>query len=634
MSLDLSSDYNKAKSKIEAAKSYNDLKNQYNDATKQGGNSFEELKSDTTDSIDKVKNQTKKFQRQLNNQFEQLLSINNVTGGKGANTSRYLKRLFLLTLKNIEPKISKIVQDCSLKAIGCDQEQTYDPQILYIKVSSIDLINLLKKDPTSDDGKVLYEKYPINVQLSPFAMNRELYERIQSGNPYSVDNGQFYKGVSTQDLFDIEYTEFDNLGQTGPWFKVTLLPRVNNINKVGTFLVDYYRTIRLVDFTNIMAYIMESLTGAISISANVGIVQTEDASKFSLIIQRILGLCFDNDREINVSGIAKLAELDGIDNSFFEFTDIDLRNIDQRITNIKNGVVEFEECGNVKLPVNFQEILEGLNNLNFVEDKDLVDTADSLTDILSNNPAWGGFALDVNINAALDLNFIKLIVEGLTSSLLSPKVLLPIMILLKSLGNNIVDVIDKLVDFMKEFKEFAICVVSRVGAIFVEELFNLIKKDIKNLIQSIILDVAREKSDKRIIIILKLIQLLIIVAGFISDWRRCKSVIDEILWLLRILTSGWGGEIPLPLLFASQLMDGYSETRAFIGTIEEMQKMGIPTGPMPDGSPNLNVLQMFGQMKAMSKEESENGKVQIAIPPLTMTPAGLTVPASGFGKNG
>lgn len=634
MSLDLNSDYNKAKSKIEAAKSYNDLKNQYNDATKQGGNSFEELKSDTTDSIDKVKNQTKKFKRQLNNQFEQLLSINNVTGGKGANTSRYLKRLFLLTLKNIEPKISKIVQDCSLKAIGCDQEQTYDPQILYIKVSSIDLINLLKKDPASDDGKVLYEKYPINVQLSPFAMNRELYERIQSGNPYSVDNGQFYKGASTQDLFDIEYTEFDNLGQTGPWFKVTLLPRVNNVNKVGTFLVDYYRTIRLVDFTNIMAYIMESLTGALSISANVGIVQTEDASKFSLIIQRILGLCFDNDQEINVSGIAKLAELDGIDNSFFEFTDIDLRNIDQRITNIKNGVVEFEECGNVKLPVNFQEILEGLNNLNFVEDKDLVDTADSLTDILSNNPAWGGFALDVNINAALDLNFIKLIVEGLVLSLLSPKVLLPIMILLKSLGNNIVDVINKLVDFMKEFIGFALCVVSKVGAIFVEELFNLIKKDIKNLIQSIILDVAREKSDKRIIIILKLIQLLIIVAEFISDWRRCKSVIDEILWLLRILTSGWGGEIPLPLLFASQLMDGYSETRAFIGTIEEMQKLGIPTGPMPDGSPNLNVLQMFGQMKAMSKEESENGKVQIAIPPLTMTPAGLTVPASGFGKNG
>jgi len=41
---------------------------------------------------------------------------------------------------------------------------------------------------------------------------------------------------------------------------------------------------------------------------------------------------------------------------------------------------------------------------------------------------------------------------------------------------------------------------------------------------------------------------------------------------------------------------------------------------------------MFGQMKAMASEEAENGKLQVAIPPLTMTPAGLTVPASGFGK--
>jgi hypothetical protein len=383
-----------------------------------------------------------------------------------------------------------------------------------------------------------------------------------------------------------------------------------------------------------MAYIMESLSGALSISANVGIVQADDTSKFLLLIQRILGLCFDGRSEIDVSGIAKLAELDGVDNSFFEFTDIDLRNIEQRITNIKNGVVEFEDCDNVKLPVDYQNIINALNDLNFVEDKDLVDAADALTQTLTSNPAWKGFAIEGNINAAVELNFIKLIVQGLISALLSPKVLLPIMVLLKSLGNDISDVIDTLVKFMKEFKEFVICIVSRVGAIFVEELFNLIKKDIKNLLQQIILDVAKEKLDKKIIIILKLIQLLIIIAEFISDWRKCKSVIDEILWLLRILTSGWGGEIPLPLLFASQLMDGYSETRAFIGTIEELQKMGIPTGPLPDGSPNLSVLQMFGQMKAMANEEAENGKIQIAIPPLTMTPSGLTVPASGFGKNG
>jgi hypothetical protein len=206
--------------------------------------------------------------------------------------------------------------------------------------------------------------------------------------------------------------------------------------------------------------------------------------------------------------------------------------------------------------------------------------------------------------------------------------------MLKSIGNTISDSINSLMDFAKQFRTFFINLSSKIGAIFVQELFNLIKKDIKNLLQSVIQDLAKERVAKKYIMILKLIQLLLVVAEFISDWRRCKSVIDEILWLLKIATSGVGGnsDIPLPLLFGSQLLDGYSETRAFIGAIEELQKLGIPTGPMPDGSPNLDVLKILGQFKAASKEESENGKVQIAIGPLTMTPAGLTVPSSAYGK--
>jgi hypothetical protein len=79
-------------------------------------------------------------------------------------------------------------------------------------------------------------------------------------------------------------------------------------------------------------------------------------------------------------------------------------------------------------------------------------------------------------------------------------------------------------------------------------------------------------------------------------------------------------------------MDGYSESRAFIGAIEELQKIGVPTGPMPDGSPNIEILSRLAQMKAMANEEAENGKLQVAIGPLAMTPAGVTVPASAFGK--
>lgn len=626
-SVDLNFDYKKAQEKIEATKNYKELKSQYNDTKKKVGDSFEKNKKGATDQINKAKDKLKSYQKDVKNQFEQLLELNQTTSSGGTNATKYVKRTLITAIKNIEPKLSNLLIEESLNAVGCDQQQVYQPKPVYVKVSSIDLLGLLKKNPATEPGSVLYEKGQIQIQNYPFSMNRELYQRIQSGNPYSADyNGKLYLGQSGRDLFDIQYVETrQDTGETGPWFKVDLTNRLNTPNKVGQFMVDYYKTIKVVETENMMANIMESLCGAVSMKANAGVGEVENQTKLDILIQRILGLCFDNRSEIDVSGIAKLAELDGVDESFFEFTDIDLRNIDQRVTNIKNGVIEFEDCGEVKVPVDYDAIISDLNNLKFVKDSDLVDACDNLTSVLANNPLWG-----INAKATIDFNFVKLLVQGIVATLLGPKTLLPIFTMLKALGQEASDSVDSFVSFMKNFKKFAINLISKIGALFVQELFEIIKGDIKNLILSVISDIVKEKMNKKLIIILKLISLLLLVAKFISDWRKCKSVVDELLGLLTLITTG--DSIPLPLLFASELLDGYSETRAFVGAIAEMQKSGIPTGAMPDGSPNLDVLSKFAQMKAMANEEAENGKVQVAIGPLTVLPTGFTRPAGWSGK--
>lgn len=633
-SLDLGVDYKKIQDKVTATRNYNELKTQYDDTRRQAGETFEQKKAAVTGQLGKIKEQTKRYQKEIKNQFEQLLDLANTTGGKGSGSPSYIKRLLITALKNIEPKLSQIALEESINAVGCDQQQTYNGgSTYYIKVKSVDLLNILTLDPKTE-GKPLYEKDPILVQNYPFSMNKELYQLIQTGQPYSVDNGQNYIGQSGQDLFDIQYVDQNALGETGPWFRVDLSNRVNGVNKVGTFLVDYYKTIKITEPTNMIASIMESLSGVVSMNASFGVGQVEDQSKFDILIQRILGLCFDNRSEIDVSGIAKVPELDGVDETFFEFTDIDLRKIDQRVTNIKNKVIELEECDNILLPVDFPAVIAQINNLNLIDNNsDFINAADNLTQVLADNPQWGA-GIQTNAQAALNLNFIKLIAQGIAGAFLTPKILLPIYVMLKAIGQETTDGIKGFVDFVKQFKKFAINFISKIGALFVQELFELIKKDILLLIQRVISDIVKEKIDKRISMILKLIQLLLIVASFISDWRKCKSVVDELLALLDLITSslGFGGQIPLPLLFASQLLDGYSESRAFVGAIEELQKMGIPTGALPDGSPNLDVLGKFGQMKAMAKEDSDNNKVQLAIGPLTITPAGLTVPASAYGK--
>jgi hypothetical protein len=633
MSLDLVFDYKSAKEQLAAIKSYNDLKGSYDELTKDTQDFFNDTKSNLTQGVNKVKEQKNKFQRDVKNQFQQLLDINTSLGGRESNSLASLKRVLIKTIQITKPYLNQILFEEALDAIGCDQQQSFTGQTFYIKVPSIDLLNMLKYDPSDPLGSFLYEPQPIQLNSVPFSMNRQLYQLTQTTSSFSGLTGQNYKGLSGQDLFDIKFVEQKPLtGEYGPWYEVTLLNRVNGPNKVGLFLLDYFQTIDIADFNNVMGNIMEALTGCFSISAEVGTKQIENASQFEIFIQRVLGLCFDNDEEINTSGIAKIGELDNLDASFFEFTEIDLRKIDTKIENIKNGVVEFLQCDYVKFPVNAEAIVDSVLNLRNTPEQDQVEQAARLTSTLVNNPNWKGLSLDVNIDAKIDYNFINAISQGLVVTVLSPKVLLPIFTILKALGQEATDAINSFMVFAKRFRSFIINIISKFGAIFVEKLFEIIKTEIKRLLRNVIQNILKEKQTKIYAIILKLIQLLLLVGSLISDWRKCKSVIDEILGLLRLVTSGWGGEIPLPLLFASQLLDGYSESRAFIGTIEEYQKLGIPTGPLPDGSPNLEVLSVFGQLKAQAKEEAENGKVQVAIGPLTITPAGLTVPASSFGK--
>lgn len=636
MSLDLENDYKKAKEKVKSIKNYKDLKTEYVKAKKKTAkDSFEKNKSEVTKKVSKVSKKTndlkkdlKKFEKKVKTQFDHLLEVLTLTNENGGNTYNYLKRTFLKTLNNIEPKILDILYKEIFKTVGCDQQQAFKPNtIVYIKVKSIDLVDLLKIDPNDIEGRCLYETRSLAPNDRPNATNKELYNRIQFPNvSFNTQYGNYYLGKSNQPLFDITYVENDDLGRPGPWYKVEIVNRGNNF-LIYEFLLDYYKTIKVVEFKNILASIMEQLTGMISINIGAGQFQIEDMGKFQLIIQRILGLCFDEDKEIDVSGIAKVSELDGIDNSFFEFTDNDLSTIEERLENIRKGVVKFIECDDVEIPVDADAIINSLNNLEYIQDVNLIDAADNLTNQVNNDPQFNGF----DIQIALNVNFIKLISQGLIVSLLSPKVLLPIYIAFKGLGNNAVDLVDSYVQFTKQFYGLVISLVSKVAALFIEELFEIIKKDIKTLVQQVIADIIKESNNKRLKMIAKLAEILIIVASLIQDWRRCKSVIDEILALLKLIPNNFNG-IPSPLLLLSDLLDGYSETRAFINMIEEFQSLGIPTGTLPDGSPNLDILSRFGQMTAMANEEAENGKVNVAIPPLIVTPAFTTALTQVSGK--
>jgi hypothetical protein len=72
-------------------------------------------------------------------------------------------------------------------------------------------------------------------------------------------------------------------------------------------------------------------------------------------------------------------------------------------------------------------------------------------------------------------------------------------------------------------------------------------------------------------------------------------------------------------MLASKFLPGTSPERSFINTIEILQSQGIPTGTLPDGSPNLMLLYNLATHRGADKENAENGKIEAygVVPPVT-----------------
>jgi hypothetical protein len=677
---DLNQGQIEVKNKISAIKNFAQVSNSEKKLKRSAGNSESQGIPDIASSLDNASKDQKRYLKPPPNSFDQVLEMIGLTSGNGSETLKYLKKKLLLTATKIEPEIKKIITKNAIKALGCSQEQTFQGftstflelnplstlpvgQGIYVPIESMDISGMLKTTTDSKIGKVVYEKPNPNVIENvykpykgkvPFPMNKEFNNRLQGTfvtDSFNGEYGKYYQGVSNQDLFDFQYSPTNQFGVDQACFKVALISKVDptltvtggTVNKVIDFLEDYYGTIKLFDTTDFTAVIMNALSGAINIKANLTSDEISKQSQFMLILQRILGLCFDSRREIDVSGVSKIAELDGVDESFFELTEIDLRNIDVQISNIQNGVMELVDCDNVKVPVDYETIIDGLIELRETENLSPaleVNKIIAISDSLVQNPDWK-VLLPTNLNfQVFDEDFIKKIPLSVAGAVLSPKVLFPIFVLMQSLetnatnvynsavtsantftqsgntiGNSVNNLINSNVDFLKTFKKFNIEMVAEIGVIFVTELFNILKKDLINLMKPIIADIGSEALKAKLQMIERLITIALIINQIViavKDYKKCKSLIDDILIILNLISSlaPPGSKIPKVLLLLANFLPGTSASRASINTIEELQKLGIPTGTLPDGSPNLMLLFNLASNKGTKKESAQNGKIQ------------------------
>lgn len=664
--------------RLKSIKTYVDLSKSEKQSRRETQNSFQKSTSDLANQLNKITEEQKRYQRNLNDKMSEMTNfIKSI--GSGANQSqslKYLRKKILETATKIEPQIQEIIQKAALKSLGCSEEQTYpginaeqlkiqletqgfvpEGQGIFIPVQSIDLLGSLKKEPNSNFGKYYYEKEEVSADPGfrpyggdiAFPMNRLLnllMDENNQGRFLSQIIGKPYNGISLQPLFDIRYTTTNEFGVSGNFFEVVLLDRENengNIdNSVGSFAGDYFRTIKLTSPIAISSMLIEFLSGGISMSEKSGFDEIANKTKFGFLIKRILGLCFDSKSEIDVSGVAKIAELDGVDDTFFDLNEIDLRNLDLQISNIQNGVMEFVDCNNVKLPVDYQNLTEQLIKFRDEEsemsDSEKTEEMEKVLDSISQNPTWSNLVPpSLQVGLSLNQSTISQLPVAVTASILSPKTLLPIFSLLAivqnkasvtyneaiTANNTLVDPVNNLSnetnnnvadasDFLKKFKSFNIEVISGVSQIFLKTLFDILKKDILNLLQTVIGDIGRTRLSKKYAAILRLLQFAIIISRLIQDFRKCKNLLDNIESIINLINGvpNPSRNYPEALLLFAPLLPGVSPERGTINSIQLLQSLGIDTGPNTDGSPNLMLQFLSSTIKGYDQEVTENGKIE------------------------
>ena len=613
---------------------------------------FQKAKSETLKQLNAMGDIKQRAQQEFENVFDELTKLFKKTMPSGKNTGSstidFLIKQVLMASENTKSRIGEIIADEVLKVAGCSEEQEFNTQPIYIPVNDIDLKELLKNDPSSKPWSLRYEKENISVGSQPFSMDKELYNRLQNeGVPFTAEYGSSYIGASGAGIFDIDYVTsypdpVTNTPIFGDFYKVTLANRLNGDN-LGDFLRDYYGSIDLIDFSMISVEIMNMLTNIIDISGGISVNQKEEQSKFEKILQRILGLCFDNNKEIDVQGTAKLGQLDNIDPSFFEMAPVDLKNIEIEVNNMIQGVTEFTDCNNVKLPVNTEALLDSLTQLINDDVGNAGQNADNLMGLVNNmskDQDWKlniPSGIDLNLNVAINNDFLKIIPKAVMFAILRPKMLLGLQIVMKSVNPNFSNILalSNLQSFVKTFGNFMVNMLSKIAAIFVEELFILLKKNLRILVETLLVEIVKEAKNKQAAMIAGIIFLIIqLIQGFI-DYRECKSLVDEILKLLNLGAAATGISLPSFALAASSLLGGFSPTRAMTEVTERLQSIGIPTGDLPSGAVNINMPAIFQQIKGNYQEQLANGKVEVWIPPLAVPPvvAGLTAPAKASGKS-
>ena len=488
----------------------------------------------------------------------------------------------------------------------CGVDTPIPTDTMVISPKEFDFLNVLQTDPSSKVGIIMYEQE--SPTYGDIKMNREFYGAFSSNYSFTSKSGN--------NLFDLTWNttnqEYDVSG---------LQQGIVGAVKVSDFIDDYYDSVETPKIEHIIkTSMLMTLQGDGENPEGVD----KALNYLNRLCSKLFKICGSSDESSQLQTTSQLfSENDQDILSYFDFNDVEGIDIDDEDSRYRK-VLRFVDCGNFEVPSpqnSFEDFV-------YLSSGDLQSLVDSTLENVALNASLSvdDNKLFQNINLELVNLFILNVPKALVSSVISPKMIFPLVVAWKQIKGAVGDVYE----LMKKLGELIYIIIKKVFWRFLKEFWQFIKKDLLNFILSIGQRILKNKYKHYVRIITAIISLLRTLLN--QGFDNCLAIFQAILAAVKGALNLPGGKINVPgfLLGFSDLLPGYSADRAYMNAAERMAAAGLNTGTIY-GEANEYLIMTKAIIEGMSEEIDNNSFIKASNKLVTIpTPVGPIVIPPGI----
>lgn len=440
----------------------------------------------------------------------------------------------------------------------CGSNQPFFKDDITINPKEIDFLSILTMSPDTGIGKIIYE--PTNLITDKIKFDRQLYDQFTATSGYTFDN------LNGNPLFNIEWNSgIQKYNVTGLQENAT----------VGNFVDDYYSSIVFPDIKHV---IKTSMLMSIQGDGSETTLFNQSLDKVERLLQKLLSVCGNptkRDELKNQNPIDLFDETDEDIEYYFNFDDVEGIDLDSEEAR-RRGVLKFKDCNNFEVPKNTTMIEDFIYFSSSEEINKL--TENTLNRVAANafEQSDSSISLD-NFKLSILNLFILNVPKALISSILTPKIFLPIIAIYKTVKNIITDL--DIYALMKQLSKLFFSIIKDIFWKFIKEFWRLLKPELIAFIAILVKKILMNKNKRYVIIVTALIALLTkILQEGIDNCADLFGVILQTVNMALIVPSPFN--IPGVLLGLSDRLPGYSQDRATLNITERMEAAGISLEPL------------------------------------------------------